>query len=121
MKATFFLILLTSLAAFGKGTELDSKKIDFLIKQVRESGGTFIRNGEKHPPKKAAEHLQMKYERAMNMFFFFGPKTQITATDFIEKIASSSSTSGEPYLIQLKGKEPIPTKGWLYEKLKEYK
>jgi hypothetical protein len=98
----------------------EEAKIEKLLEAVGKSEAVFIRNGEKHPAKKARSHLEFKYNKARNMFWFFGPKTKITALEFIEKIASKSSTTGEIYKIKPKGsEEPIPTETWLNEKLKE--
>jgi hypothetical protein len=98
----------------------EEAKIEKLLEAVGKSEAVFIRNGEKHPAKKARSHLEFKYNKARNMFWFFGPKTKITALEFIEKIASKSSTTGEIYKIKPKGsEEAVPTETWLKEKLKE--
>lgn len=99
---------------------LEQTKIKMLLDEIENSGATFIRNGDNHPAKKARSHLEFKYNKARNMFWFFGPKTKLSAVDFIEKIASKSSTTGEIYKIKPKGnEEPIPTELWLKKKLKE--
>jgi Family of unknown function (DUF5329) len=55
------------------------------------AGAKFVRNSESQDAKKAAEHLRMKREKA-------GSKVK-TALDFIEKVASKSYFSGDPYQI----------------------
>lgn len=121
---TFFIALFSSLFfniyAEDSKTNIEEKKISFLIKAVKDSKITFIRNGEEHTSEKAADHLQFKYKKATNMFWFFGPKTEITAINFIEKIASKSSTTGEAYQVRLKDGKVITTEKWLKDKLKEY-
>ena len=42
-----------------------------------------------------------------------------TATDFIEKVASISSTSGKPYVIRFKGKPDVKCGDYLKEELKK--
>jgi hypothetical protein len=98
----------------------EDEKIVKLLNLIENSGAVFVRNGQSHPAKKARSHLEFKYNKAKNMFWFFGPQKNITAIEFIEQIASKSSTSGEIYKIRLKNSEKaIPTENWLKEKLKE--
>jgi hypothetical protein len=71
----------------------EEQKIDHLIAYVGTlKDAIFIRNSSEYKPLDAANHLKMKYEKA-------GDKIK-TAEDFIEKIASVSSMSGEPYKIK---------------------
>jgi hypothetical protein len=73
----------------------EEQKIEQLIGYVRNlNGATFIRNGSEYSSKAAAEHLQMKREKA-------GSRIK-TARDFIEQLASESSISGKQYQIRLK-------------------
>jgi hypothetical protein len=68
-------------------------KIEQLIDHVAAlQNATFIRNGEEHTPAEAAEHLRRKWEAAGDEI--------TTVEDFIEKIASKSSTTDEPYRIR---------------------
>jgi hypothetical protein len=71
----------------------ESQKTDHLIAYVASlEGAVFIRNGSEHSPGEAAEHLQMKREKAGSRI--------TTAIDFIEKVATKSSMSGKPYQIR---------------------
>lgn len=73
----------------------EEQKISHLIAYVRSlDGAIFIRNGSEYPAKTAAEHLQMKREKA-------GSRVK-TARDFIDNLASESSMSGKKYQIRLK-------------------
>lgn len=98
--------------------EKEEEKIQFLLNEVKNSGLTFVRNGDEHPAQKASEHLEYKMNTARKMFWFFGPSKKISAVEFIEKIASKSSTTGEIYQIKLKDGTLVPTEKWLKEKLK---
>tara|TARA_R110002072_G_scaffold64203_3_gene159505 strand:- start:115919 stop:116350 length:432 start_codon:yes stop_codon:yes gene_type:complete len=106
-------------AETSKKVTSEEQKIKYLIKQVNDSGVIFIRNGDEHTAKEASEHLAFKYKKATNMFWFFGPKTKVTAKEFINKIASQSSTTGKPYLIRLKDGKTVTTKEWLDNKLSQ--
>jgi hypothetical protein len=97
--------------------ELEDKKINFLLNEVEKSGLKFFRNGEEHSAKEAKSHLKFKYNKARGFFF---SSDDITAQKFIDKIASSSSTTGEKYFIILKSGKKVPTKQWLDEKLKSF-
>ncbi|UCG71392.1 MAG: DUF5329 domain-containing protein [Chromatiales bacterium] len=103
----FVLLLMLALPALAEDAE-----IEFLLTSVEQSGCTFIRNGDAHPPADAADHLRMKYDRA-------GSRVK-GAEQFIDRIASKSSLSGRPYTIQCGDGEPYPTKRWLTERLAEY-
>ena len=98
----------------------DQAKIQFLLKRVEKSEGVFIRNGEEHPAGKAKDHLEHKMNMARKMFWFFGPSRKISIQEFIEKIASKSSTTGEVYKIRLKDGTTLPTGDWLKEQLKDF-
>ncbi len=100
---------------------IEDQKVQFLLKSVEESEATFIRNGDEHQAKKARQHLESKMNMARKMFWFFGPAKKITAIEFIEKIASESSTTGEKYKLRLKSGEEMETGPWLKEILKEFK
>ena len=88
------LFVLASTYLFAQQPALtETQKTDHLIAYVASlDGAVFIRNGSEHSAKAAAEHLQMKREKA---------GTRITtAIDLIEKIAAKSSISGKPYQIR---------------------
>ena len=98
-------------------SDLETQKVNFLLDQVEKSDVIFLRNGSEHSPKKARAHLKFKYEKAKGFFFV---SSEITAQQFIDNIASQSSTTGEKYYVILKNGKKIPTKQWLDEKLKSF-
>jgi ribonuclease HI len=69
-------------------------EIDALIDGLSKLDAQFIRNGESHSAREAAEHLRRKLKRAG-----ITPE-QLTAELFIEKLATGSSMTGEPYQIE---------------------
>jgi hypothetical protein len=89
----------------------EAEKIARLIELVRDSGLTFVRNGQPHSSAEAAEHMAMKLERA-------GDRVR-TAEEFIVGVASKSSLSGQPYTLRLPDGREIPTRDWLLERLRE--
>jgi hypothetical protein len=68
-------------------------KIEALIQHVeRLSDAVFIRNNKTYSSRIAAQFLRDKWDATLDKV--------TTARDFIEKIASVSSTSGQPYRIR---------------------
>jgi len=74
-------------------SDTEQARIDRLIGAVAARGECrFIRNGREYAASDAATFLRRKMQS-------MGGRVG-TAQDFIEQIASKSSTSGEPYLIR---------------------
>jgi len=110
--AAILLLLLTG-AHTGAQTKLtEEQKIDHLILFIRNlKGATFIRNGSEHSASAAADHLQMKREKA-------GTRIK-TAKDFIDKVATKSSISGEYYMIRFANGKEFPAYMVLSNELKK--
>jgi hypothetical protein len=91
------------------GTE--KEKIEALIKHVEGlKDAKFVRNDKEYDAKTAATFLRGKWD---------ANEAQIkTARDFIEKAASTSGTSGKPYVIRFKDKE-VKCGEYLLEELKK--
>ena len=105
-------LLLLGLSPLAVAQDTDAE-IDFLLEAVAESGCTFIRNGKEHSAADARDHLAMKRRR--------GKRYYDDTDQFIERIASSSSWSGKPYLIACESAGPRPIKSWYLERLREYR
>lgn len=90
----------------------EKEKIEALIKHVENlKDATFIRNGSSHDAKTAAKFLRGKWQAHQ--------KETKTATDFIDKVASVSGTSGKPYLIRFKDADEVKCGDYLKEQLKK--
>ena len=90
----------------------ESDKIEALIKRMEDlKDATFIRNGSDHNSKQAARFLRGKWKAQ--------GKEIKTAAEFIDKIASVSSTSGKPYLIRFKDTGEIKAADYLKAELKK--
>lgn len=113
------LLLLCFLATIGfqqpknqtKPAFTEDQKIEYLIKSIAALDASFIRNGDGHTPKEAAEHLRMKRNKA--------GKSIKTAKQFIDQIASKSSMSGEAYRIKYKDGKSETSAAFLNRKLNE--
>lgn len=87
-------------------------EVDALLSRLEQSECRFHRNGEWYGSKKAREHLEGK------LAYLERWGTLESAEQFIEKVASGSSVSGKPYLVQC-GKAPAVTSAeWLKGQLK---
>lgn len=86
----------------GKASDFEKAKIDFLLAAVRMSTASFLRGGRIYSGNEAARHLEKKYARS-------GKRIR-SAREFIDKIASYSFMTGEPYLLKLPGYEKCPVK-----------
>ncbi|MFH4849696.1 YfeK family protein, partial [Escherichia coli] len=56
----------------------------------------FVRNGDEHTCDEAVSHLRLKLGNTRNRID--------TAEQFIDKVASSSSITGKPYIVKMPGK-----------------
>jgi hypothetical protein len=90
----------------------EKEKIQALIKALENlKDATFIRNGSDYNARAAARFLRGKWQAQ--------EKEIKTAVDFIDKVASVSSTSGKPYVIRFKGAPEVKCGDYLKEELKK--
>ncbi len=90
----------------------EERKIEALIKHIQQlRDATFVRNGQEYDAATAATFLRRKWAANKS-----GIKT---ADQFIDKVASASSTSGKPYLIRFKDGREMKSGEYLLEELKK--
>jgi hypothetical protein len=107
------LIFLSMSAGQLLAAESLDDSIKFLLDYVAKSDATFIRNGQKHTPQEAANHIKAKYEHF---------KSEIkTPEDFIRLAASKSLLTGKPYLVRAPDGKEIRLDVWLADALREYR
>jgi hypothetical protein len=94
-----------------KSEELkEREKIELLLAAVESAAGdVFIRNGAEHSAADAAEHLRSKWQAAGGQIN--------TAEEFIDRIGTKSSLSGEAYRVRRADGAEIPASEYLREKL----
>ena len=92
----------------------ERQKIEALISAVEGfHEATFIRNGKAYTAVDAARFLRGKWQAR---------EAEIrSASDFIEKVGSFSSTTGKPYLIRFRNGREIPSALFLREQLSKIK
>jgi Family of unknown function (DUF5329) len=108
-----FGLLLPFVAAGQSAPEPEKQKIEALIKQVSElKDARFIRNGTEHDVAAAVRFLRGKWKAH--------DKEVQTARDFVEKVASASGTSGQPYHIRFRDGREVASRDFLIAELKKH-
>ena len=109
------LILLTFIfAAAGNAASLSPaarSEIDALLSRLEASSCTFNRNGTWYPAADARSHLLRKLR------YLEDRGAVQSAEQFIELAASSSSTTGQPYLVKCGNGAPVQSETWLRTQL----
>lgn len=112
LAAVLLVLLAWSQPARAELPPAEAERVEALLAALaKQTDLVFIRNGEEYKAAQAVSHLRAKLNRAK--------KYLSTAEDFIDNVASVSSTSGEPYMIKRPGQEPEPARMFLYELLVE--
>lgn len=110
--AGILLALAAPFAAAAPDARADAE-IRHLVDFIAASGCQFIRNGDAHESKAAAEHLLMKYGKAKSRLS--------TPEQFIDKVASRSYLTGNEYRVRCPGKAEIGSGRWLVTELQNWR
>lgn len=87
-------------------------EIDALLARLEGSGCEFGRNGKWYAAAEAKQHLLRKLEHAERW-------GNVESTElFIERIASGSSMSGDPYRVRCAGSAETSSAAWLTSELR---
>ncbi len=107
-------MLMTAGGAVAATPEPARSEIAYLLGAVEKSACKFQRNGSWHDARAARKHMEKK--------FAYLDKRNLapTAELFIERGASTSSSSGKPYQMQCAGKT-VTSSEWLGAELKRYR
>ena len=81
----------------GRDRTSEEEKIEYLLERVRTSPLSFYRNREKFNGQDASEFLRWKLGRMPTRYHVVIK----TADEFIEKVASYSRASGNPYVVEI--------------------
>ena len=114
MKRLLLVLLTVTFAAAGNAASLSptaKAEIDGLLSRLEASSCTFNRNGTWYPATEARSHLLRKLK-------YLEDRGAVQSTEqFIERAASSSSTTGQPYLVQCGNSSPVQSGTWLLSQL----
>ena len=85
--------LLMTLPVYAKLTAHEEARINAMLEGLAQKKDLiFVRNGDEHTCYEAVSHLRLKLGNTR------------TAEQFIDKVASSSSITGKPYIVKIPGK-----------------
>ena len=86
-------------------------EINFLLGYIEGSSCEFFRNGTWHDSQAAQAHLRDKYK------YLVARNLVHTTEDFIDRAATESSLSGQPYLVKCGGSGTVTSSQWLRKEL----
>ena len=113
----FALMLAVLAAPYAQAQPPDNvqTEVNFLLSFIEDSRCEFNRNGTWQDSKTAQMHLRVKYN-------YLAARNLIqTAEDFIERAATKSSLSGQPYEVRCHGGVTVTSKQWLYDELARFR
>ena len=114
MQRLLLFLLTVMFAAAGHAASLSPAaraEIDALLSRLEASSCTFNRNGTWYPATEAKSHLLRKLK-------YLEDRGMVQSTEqFIELAASSSSTTGQPYLVRCGSGAPVQSGTWLRSQL----
>ena len=95
MKKYLAIIMLLPSLVFAQPVSDQTKmEISYLLSYLKESGCQFNRNGSWYSAAEAVDHLHKKYEYLQQKGLV------VTTEDFINRAATESSMSGQPYHVK---------------------
>ena len=104
-------LMVVPMAALSE-TEPVDREIAYLLDTISRSNCRFIRNGIAYSAVEAREHMEKKYDYARSRIK--------SAEAFIRYVATKSSMTGEPYLIECDG-QTMPCADWLQDALARFR
>jgi hypothetical protein len=90
-------------------------EISYLLQHIETSGCEFYRNGSWYNGMRAQAHLRSKYE------YLVARNPIGSAEDFIDKVATKSSVTNQPYRIRCAGFAAVTSSNWLRDALAAYR
>jgi hypothetical protein len=112
-RALLFLLacLAVAVATAGPLPPVAKAEIDGLMSRLEASDCEFHRNGGWYPATEAKAHLLRKLK-------YLEDRGAVTSAEqFIERAASSSSVTGQPYLVRCGNGTPVQSGTWLLAQL----
>lgn len=104
--------LLLTLPAFAKLNAYQEARINAMLDALAQKKDLiFVRNGDAHTCEEAVSHLRLKLGNTRNRIN--------TAELFIDKVASSSSITGKPYIVRIPGKSDENAQPYLHALIAE--
>lgn len=115
MRALIIAAALVAGSASAATVDATRAEVTHLMAAIEKSQCKFNRNGSWHDAQAASRHLAKKFD-------YMAKKDLVpSAETFIERGASTSSSSGKPYQMQCPGSAPVASGAWLMAELKRYR
>lgn len=114
LASTFAAVVALALATPANAAPLPPAaraEVDALMNRLQASGCEFNRNGSWYSGAEAKAHLLKKLDALE------GKNLVATTEQFIDRGASTSSMSGQPYLVRCAGKAAVESGPWLKAEL----
>jgi Family of unknown function (DUF5329) len=109
--ALLAMVLFTSPADAATLSPTAKNEIESLLSRLETSGCQFYRNGSWHSSGEARAHLARKLD------YLVGKGAVASAEQFIERAATKSSMTGQPYLVKCGSSPPVQSGTWLFSRL----
>ena len=111
MASIVALALLSAPEARAEPSSIVQAEVGSLLASIERSGCEFYRNGRWHDAQAAQGHLRDKFR-------YLSAIDLIDSTeDFIERAATNSSFSGQPYEVRCQGAPTVTSNKWLRDEL----
>ncbi len=107
-RVAFVELLFSVMGQAGQSKRLVIDEVQSLLMRLESSNCRFNRNGVWYSAADARRHLERKLRSAGSLR---------NAEQFVERIASKSSTTGEPYFVSCDD-VPVRSRDWLLSELK---
>ena len=98
-------------AAFAQPPSSVRAEVDGLLSAVEHSACEFARNGTWHDSTAAGAHMRAKYD------YLVARDLIRTSEDFIDRVGTKSSLSGQVYQVRCTGAAPLASNQWLRSRL----
>lgn len=105
------LLALSAPAGFAQPPASVHSEVHGLLQDVERSGCEFGRNGTWHDARAAVVHMRGKYD------YLVARDLISTSEDFVERVGTKSSMSGQPYQVRCTGGAPLASGQWLKSRL----
>lgn len=107
-RATFLIaVLFSGILSQATAASVADVEIGHLLGYLERSGCAVYRNGSWYSASEARAHLEKKYR------YLLDKGLMDTTEDFIDRTATASSMSGEPYQVKCDGRAPVSSAEWL--------
>ena len=111
LAAFLIAVLFSGILSQATAASIADVEIGQLLGYIERSGCALYRNGSWYSASDARAHLEKKYR------YLFDRGLVNTTEDFMDRVATASSMSGEPYQVKCNRGEPASSAEWLTTEL----